>query len=402
MNVIKFNGADIKEALGKLRAKLGSDAVILSNRTVGGRVELLGIQHEGLEALTSEVAFSSALTRGRIEQDEGWDSRGHSDQMLAQMMSKIDAIRDTFGTKLSEMAWDSAVKRDPAKADVMRGLLAAGFTASMARFLADKQPDGTVHADPFAWVKGTLARNLTCISDEKDMLANGGIFALVGPTGVGKTTTTAKLAARCVMAHGAANLVLITTDTFRIGAVDQLRIFGKMMGVLVLAVKDDADLRIALGEMKNKRTILIDTVGVGQRDAMVAEQIAMLSGPGAEVKRLLCLSATAGSDNLNEVIKNYSGYGLTGCIMTKMDEAATIGGVLDVLIRNKLPLCYVANGQRVPEDLCVKTSAELVAAAFELKETATAYHVKREETGSLAGHVPDSHTQALAEVVKIG
>jgi len=193
------------------------------------------------------------------------------------------------------------------------------------------------------------------------------VFALVGPTGVGKTTSTAKLAARCVMRHGPEKLALITTDAYRIGAHEQLRIYGKILGVMVHSVKEEADLRIALKELKNKHTVLIDTVGVSQRDRMVTEQVAMLTGAGADVKRLLCLNATATQETLNEVVRAYQGSGLAGCIMTKLDEAASIGSVLDVVVRQKLKLLYVSNGQRVPEDLHLADRGYLIDRAFKLK-----------------------------------
>jgi Mrp family chromosome partitioning ATPase len=208
-------------------------------------------------------------------------------------------------------------------------------------------------------------RNLSTMRPTKmPSSTKGGVFALVGPTGVGKTTSTAKLAARCVMRHGPEKLALITTDAYRIGGHEQLRIYGKILGVMVHSVKDEADLRIALKELKNKHTVLIDTVGVSQRDQMVAEQVAMLSGAGTDVKRLLCLNATATGETLNEVVRAYQGSGLAGCIMTKLDEAATIGNVLDVVIRQKLNLFYIANGQRVPEDLHLADPQLLIDRAF--------------------------------------
>jgi flagellar biosynthesis protein FlhF len=136
---------------------------------------------------------------------------------------------------------------------------------------------------------------------------------------------------------------------------------------MVHSVKDESDLRIALDELKNKHTVLIDTVGVSQRDHMVTEQVAMLQGAGSRVKRLLCLNATSTGETLNEVVRAYQGSGLAGCVMTKLDEAATIGNVLDVVIRQKLNLFYVANGQRVPEDLHVANKQYLVDRAFKLK-----------------------------------
>ena len=283
---------------------------------------------------------------------------------MSGMMSEIRAMRGLMETQLAELSWNATAQREPQKAAVLREMLAAGFSATLARYLIEKMPATKDAAEALRWIKTVLARNLTTIANEDDLLSRGGVFALVGPTGVGKTTTTAKLAARCVMRHGPDKLALITTDAYRIGGHEQLRIYGKILGVMVHSVKDEADLRIALKELKNKHTVLIDTIGMSQRDQMVAEQVAMLSESGADVKRLLCLNATSTNETLNEVVRAYQGSGLAGCIMTKLDEAASIGNVLDVVIRQKLNLHYISNGQRVPEDLHLADRAMLIDRAF--------------------------------------
>jgi flagellar biosynthesis protein FlhF len=288
------------------------------------------------------------------------------------MMNEIRAMRGMMETQLSELSWGSTQQREPQKAAVLREMLAAGFSASLSRYLIDKLPAGKDAAESLRWVKTVLARNITTMADEDAILDRGGVFALVGPTGVGKTTTTAKLAARCVMRHGPEKLALITTDAYRIGGHEQLRIYGKILGVMVHSVKDEADLRIALKELRNKHTVLIDTIGMSQRDQMVTEQVAMLTDSGADVKRLLCLNATSTNETLNEVVRAYQGTGLAGCIMTKLDEAASIGNVLDVLVRQKLSLYYISNGQRVPEDLHLADRAMLVDRAFRTKRDAAA------------------------------
>lgn len=283
---------------------------------------------------------------------------------MSGMMNEIRAMRGLMETQLAELSWNATAQREPQKAAVLREMLAAGFSATLARYLLEKMPATKDALDAMRWVKTVLARNLTTIGSEDALLEQGGVYALVGPTGVGKTTTTAKLAARCVMRHGPDKLALITTDAYRIGGHEQLRIYGKILGVMVHSVKDEADLRIALKELRNKHTVLIDTIGMSQRDHMVAEQVAMLSGSGADVKRLLCLNSTSTNETLNEVVRAYQGSGLHGAIMTKMDEAASIGGVLDIVIRQKLNLHYISNGQRVPEDLHVADRNLLVDRAF--------------------------------------
>lgn len=425
MNVRKFSANTSREALRQVREALGPDAVILSNRMVDGMTEILALAPEDMASLAepmaekparSEATLTALGARRATEQrpmsgdsvfgagrpvggDQaselaealaanrgGTQQKVETDGELNKLMSELRSMRGMLEAQLAEIAWGSEQKREPVKAAVMRELLSAGFSASLARYLTQNLPSGDKSGNGMNWIKSVLARNLSVVTNEDEMLEKGGVYALVGPTGVGKTTTTAKLAARCVMRHGAGKLALITTDGYRIGGYEQLRIYGKILGVMVHSVKDETDLRIALDELKNKHTVLIDTVGMGQRDSMVADQIAMLSGTGCKVKRLLCLSATSTGETLNEVVRSYQGEGLAGCIMTKLDEAATVGNVLDVIIRQKLSLYYVANGQRVPEDLHVPNAHYLVDRAFKLKREVAPFQFKEEELPLVIGN----------------
>jgi flagellar biosynthesis protein FlhF len=328
------------------------------------------------------------------------DALHHARQVIAareaeaaqmnQVVSEIRSMRGMLESQLAEISWSGNQQREPVRAEVMRELLGAGFSPSLSRYLAEKMPTGLNQARAMSWIKNILARNLNIAGEDDDIFDNGGVFALVGPTGVGKTTTTAKLAARCVMRHGTSKLALITTDGYRIGGFEQLRIYGKILGVMVHSVKDDADLRIALEELKHKHTVLIDTVGVSQRDNMVAEQVAMLAGAGTPVKRLLCMSATSTGETLSEVVRAYQGGGLDGCILTKLDEAATTGSVLDVAIRQKLRLYFVANGQRVPEDLYSANAQYLIDRAFRLKKQSATYALRDDELSLVVGNAARS------------
>ncbi|MBY0574216.1 MAG: flagellar biosynthesis protein FlhF [Undibacterium sp.] len=434
MNVKKFTAPSSREALRKVREALGEDAVILSNRSVNGLVEILAMDDSSLGAMAEKSAQSTQVAKSSSVMME---QKAHSDEPqftpsgvggiasnsrqfglsqhvpqpeteitsiatvgqaeLAQMMNEIRSMRGMLENKISEISWLNTQQRSPHKAEILKEMLATGFSASLSRFLIEKLPEGDSQVQGLAWIKAILSKNLCTISNESELLEKGGVYALVGPTGVGKTTTTAKLAARCVMRHGPSKLALITTDGYRIGGYEQLRIYGKILGVMVHSVKDESDLRIALAELKNKHTVLIDTVGVSQRDKMVAEQVAMLSGAGTEVKRLLCLNATSTGETLSEVVRAYQGKDLTGCILTKLDEAATIGGALDVAIRQKLNIYYVASGQRVPEDLHVVNKQYLVDRAFKLKRETLAYKYQNEELPLLMANLsPMSLEKATA------
>jgi flagellar biosynthesis protein FlhF len=308
-------------------------------------------------------------------------------EQFSMMLNEMRGMRSSVQTQLTTMTWNNHLQNNPVKAKILSTLLAANFSASLSRQLAEKLPNSLDMARASAWIKGALARNLDTIKDESELLDQGGVFALVGPTGVGKTTTTAKLAARYVMKHGTQNLGLITTDGYRIGGHEQLRIYGKILGVMVYAVKDEADLKIALNELKNKHTILIDTVGVSQRDRMVTEQIAMLSNMNVKIKKLLCLNATCTGETLTDVIRAYKGRALDGCIITKLDEAATVGNTLDVIIREKLKLYYTTHGQRVPEDIKMANKVELISKAMTLNSTSWPFQYLEEELPFVVANV---------------
>jgi flagellar biosynthesis protein FlhF len=470
MNVRKFSAQTSREALRMVRDALGADAVILSNRSVNGSVEILALASADMASLAEPAVEKEVLPQPLVAALAGKRAApaparpqaqapaqpaaaptrvasAHSvferlrpapaavpapaaapapeplapavpvavaapaavpqppasttidthKAEMRQMMEEIRSMRGMLEAQLAEISWGAQHRREPMKATVMREMLAAGFSASLARYLTEKLPEQG--GDAMGWIKSVLVRNLSAAPDENAILDNGGVFALVGPTGVGKTTTTAKLAARCVMRHGAGKLALITTDGYRIGGFEQLRIYGKILGVMVHSVKDEADLRIALAELKNKHTVLIDTAGASQRDQMVAEQVAMLSGADTPVKRILCMSATSTGETLNEVVRAYKGDGLAGAIITKLDEAATIGAVLDVIIRQKLQLQYIANGQRVPEDLHLARPNFLVDRAFKMKREAAPFQYQDDELPLVIGNTARMmNDQSLREV----
>jgi flagellar biosynthesis protein FlhF len=414
MNIRRFFGKSSREALTMVRKELGDDAVILSNRAVPGGNEIMAFSEHEMNAMVNDdqavhafnydqakhhdepTALLSLLNKDAREEYQSSDAKKIDSQLKSSsthaninnthqhtnannaatskqmvfMLNEMRNMRNVIESQLATIAWSNVQQRDPIKSEILSALLGAGFSPALSRYLAEKLPENFDSKKANAWVKYILGKNLNTIENETEVLDQGGVFALIGPTGVGKTTTTAKLAARYVMKHGTQNLGLITTDAYRVGGHEQLRIYGKILGVMVYAVKDETDLAIALNELKNKHTILIDTVGVSQRDRMVTEQIALLSSSKTPIKKLLCLNATNTGETLTDVIQAYKGKGLDGCIITKLDEAATIGNTLDVIIREKLKLYYTANGQRVPEDINLANKIELIHLALNLKSPA--------------------------------
>jgi flagellar biosynthesis protein FlhF len=377
MNARKFIAVNSREAFKLVRAELGDDAVILSNRKVPegveivamGSVELSKLSETRVEepkpiaakpvhapsvalkqqALNQAAALGAkvldATTKREVEIVKKVEVLHPSGHEQSGILSEIKVMHNKLQEQISRISWNEMQERDPKRIKLMRDMINVGFSPVLSRKLLDKMP---ANGDE-AWVRTTLGHNLRVATAQDDIVARGGVYALVGPTGVGKTTTAAKLAARAVVRYGADKVALITTDSYRIGAFEQLKIYGKILGVTVHAVRDTEDLKLTLSGLKHKHLVLIDTMGVGQRDARVSAQAEMFNAAG--VQRLLLLNATSSGETLDDVVCNYRGAGVIGCIPTKLDEAVTLGTVLDVVVRHKLTMHYITSGQRVPEDM---------------------------------------------------
>jgi flagellar biosynthesis protein FlhF len=296
----------------------------------------------------------------------------------AQLIEEMRNIRQLLERQLSGFAWGEVARESPVRALLLGEMLTAGFSGALARRLTREMPEDLRPDEGRKWLSAAVNRRLRTLPAEADLIDRGGVYALVGPTGSGKTTTTAKLAARCVVRHGAAKLALLTTDGYRIGAHEQLRIYGRILGVPVFVVRDAEDLRRTLADLRNKHMVLIDTVGMSQRDRMVADQVAMLTRSG-EVNRLLLLNAGSRGDTLDDVVRAYGGDDLSGVILTKIDEAVALAPALDCVVRHGLSLSYLANGQRVPEDLHLPNRNYLLHRAFKVGAGETAHSLRDDE-----------------------
>lgn len=363
-----------REALRLIREKLGPDAIILSNRATPAGVEIVAIAEDAAAQIAASdlpVALPVAAPKmSNIATPQ--PAEAARPQAADSVLSELHSMRGMIEEQLSGLVWNEKQRRDPVRSHLLRALLGAGFSARLAKAMLDHLPTGQSYTTGMAWVKSELARNLPMLENEDALMDGGGVYALMGPTGVGKTTTTAKLAARCVMRFGPEKLALVTTDSYRIGAYEQLRIYGQILGVSVHAVKDAVDLQLVLNDLRDKHMVLIDTVGMSQRDRTVSDQIAMLCGAGRPVKRLLLLNASSHGDTLNEVVHAYrygihgaGGNDLAGCIFTKLDEATHPGALLDTVIRHRLPVHYVSSGQKVPENLMLADRRSLVDSVFQ-------------------------------------
>ncbi|MFC3149264.1 flagellar biosynthesis protein FlhF [Piscinibacterium candidicorallinum] len=269
-----------------------------------------------------------------------------SEPMLA---GELRAMRSLIQEQLSLMTLMDGARRQPAQGKAMRLLAGAGFSPMLTREIAQRVPQHVDESQVESWLLDLLARNLKC--DEADPLgafAEGGIFALVGPTGVGKTTTAAKIAAQFAMRHGAHEVGLITVDTYRMAAHEHLRGFGRLIGVPVYAAADATALADLLSLLSSKKLVIVDTVGVGQRDERVKDLLGMLAHP--RMQRVTVLNASAQPETLDDVVRAYGTASHRGVILSKIDESVKLGPTLDVCLRHKLSIAGLTNGQRVPED----------------------------------------------------
>jgi flagellar biosynthesis protein FlhF len=271
------------------------------------------------------------------------------------LVNELSAMKEMIEERFSTLAWLGQTKQSPIRANLTLKLIRSGYSPALARAVLSMMPDDASPAEAMQWLLGILTRNIKTDAGGAALKDEGGVFALVGTTGVGKTTTAAKLAALCARTHGAGSVGLITLDSYRIGAHEQLRAYGRMLGVVAHMAHDRAALQDLLGLLSNRKMVIIDTTGVAPRDPRKRDILDVLDLP--QIKRLLVLNAASHGDTQDEAVAN---FGAKQAVLTKIDEAVKIGPALDAVIRNHLVLRGVSSGQRVPEDWERADSAQLV------------------------------------------
>jgi len=400
MTIRRFRAASHKDAMRKVRDALGDDAVIVSSRKTSQGAEIFAIGEAELALLhETEDAPTSPDFSG----------------LAQQLLSDVQDMRAMLHQQQGEKVPDDNRKR------LYRQLRAGGYSDPLSRQLVAMLPSQLNHSnktypEALKWLQQQLVARVSHQSNMQandwELLQHQGVMALVGPTGVGKTTTTAKLAANYVMQHGNDSLLLVTTDSYRIGAQQQLAIYAELLDVEMHALADGDTLDALAQKMQGKRLVLVDTVGMSQRDQRLAQKIAALnSEQHAHTTRIvLLLNAAAQQETLDEVARIYqriageSELTISDAILTKLDETARLGGVLDTVIRHKLTVQAVSSGQRVPEDIQVPDIEQLVAdsLAAEVSDSMLAASEWEQSSEKLEpshvfthGHLIQSSMQAL-------
>ncbi|EIK53957.1 flagellar biosynthesis regulator FlhF [Stutzerimonas stutzeri TS44] len=398
MQVKRFFAADMRIAMKMVRDELGADAVIIGNRRVAGGVELTAVLDYPMQAapqankpnpvleaelrktqarIASAHAELSAPSRVKAGQDrqlldeqpatapQPAASAPVDTRAFESMCTELQGLRELIEVQLGSIAWGQEQSRRPQQAGLWRRLQRLGLPAELSRSLLEKV--ATIADQRQAW-RMLLAHLAQAIKVSKhEPLEEGGVIALVGPAGVGKTTTLAKLAARYVLKYGAQNIALASMDNYRIGAQEQLKTLGRILDVPVLQIDPSQPLSKTLAPLARKRIILIDTAGLPASDPTLRMQLEALSERGVKSKNYLVLAATSQSQVLKAAWHNYRRCGLAGCILTKLDEAGSLGDVLGLTISQHLPIAYLADGPRIPDDLHLPRSHQLVSRAVSLQ-----------------------------------
>ncbi|MGZ5050360.1 MAG: flagellar biosynthesis protein FlhF [Methylobacter sp.] len=288
------------------------------------------------------------------------------DNLLLEMSKELKSLRSAMDSKLSNASLAAMTQTNPVRADLLQRLAGMSISKKLSVKIANRLNNHTDAELAFNQAKELLARVLPVADD--DLLRNGGIAALVGPTGVGKTTTIAKLAAKFILKHGPKQVALITTDNYRIGAHEQLNTYGRILDIPVRVASSAAELNNLINGFSDKRLILIDTAGMSQRGMKLVEQINTLQQSGQPIRSYLVMSAATEYKAMNEIIKAFQVFEPQASILTKLDEAATIGSAVSAIIENNLSVSFIADGQQVPEDMhnaCARTLIEQCVAELD-------------------------------------
>ena len=300
---------------------------------------------------------------------------------LLNMRREVETLRSLLQDQVASLAWSDRLRREPHRAHALRALSGMGIAPDIARALAEQIPPGTEPKAVAGMAAALLCQKLPTVDD--GVLTDGGVFALVGPTGVGKTTTIAKLAARWALRHGPRAVALVSLDHHRIGARDQLLTFARILGVPMHVATDRRELAAVLGRLEDRKLVLVDTAGMSPRDPRLPELFQSLEIPERPVRTMLAIAANAEHASLERIVNAYATVRPESLVLTKLDEAASLGAAFSVAIRHALPFAWLADGQRVPADLSaappkrlwlVKHAQRLLSGAGDVDESYLAGH----------------------------
>jgi flagellar biosynthesis protein FlhF len=377
MQMRRYIASDMRQALRQIREQLGSEAVIISSRRVADNVEVVAaVDREISEAVAAQPAPVQPAAAPRenapapAKPAKPAESARESvppvarDGAVDDMNAELRQLRHMLETQVATLAWNDLTRRAPLQAQILKSLTEIGLSRELAAEIVSELPPHLELEQAQDRAHALVARRI-CVAEER-WIDKGGSVALVGPTGAGKTTVIAKLAAHWVMRYGARDLALISCDAVRLGAPEQMHQLGRLLGVPAYAVATSGELTEILATVKGKRCVLIDTAGTNPRDPQLEAKLSALlaAAPGVETSLVLAASSQAGV--LDEALQRFAPARPASCVLTKLDEAASLGGVMSLLIRTRLAVAYLSEGQRIPEDLVPGRAPALVVRALAL------------------------------------
>ncbi|MDY0250595.1 MAG: flagellar biosynthesis protein FlhF [Pseudomonas sp.] len=409
MQVKRYFAADMRQAMNRVREELGADAAIISTRRVAGGVELTAAldyqaptsvarPNPALEAELRKTQAQILHAQACLQIPDEDERNGKDRQLLEQVMqrvapqstvqssyqqaqadaavnqhefaamrSELNGLRELLEMQLGNMAWGQMRTQQPVQASLWKRFQKMGLSADiiqpvLQRVAAEKDQHK-------AWRMALAYLTHAIRIPNVEPMQEPGVIALVGPAGMGKTTTLAKLAARYVLEHGAQHIALVSMDSYRIGAQEQLKTLGRILNIPVSYVGDGQTLASVLQPLAHKRMVLIDTAGLPASDPALAFQLDSLAARGVQSKNYLVMASTSQGQVLKAAYHAYKRCGLAGCIITKLDEAINMGEALSMAIGHNLPVAYTTDGPKIPDDLQVPRSHQLISRAVRLQSS---------------------------------
>jgi flagellar biosynthesis protein FlhF len=388
----------MRQALARIRAEQGPDAVILSTqRTADGVVvcaavdfdfseppggppvaadesavqplprvvdDVVALQHRPDPAASGATVAARPRSGSAADDDGDVDDDGARGARDDSVREEIRSLRRLLESQVAALAWNDFTRRQPLKARVLEELTNVGLSRELSLQVVAELPDSLDAEQASRLPLAHLTRRVPATTSVT--LEHGGVLALVGPNGVGKTTTLAKFATRWVLERGSREIALVSTDRDRFGAQEQLQALGRVLGVPALVVDGVEALGATLERLRDRRLVLVDTPGIAPRSDRLDLELGPLTELRAGLEVALVLSASAQAGALEEAVLRFGTLRPHQCVLTKVDEATSLGGALSALIRANLPLSWLCVGPRVPEDVEAARAAQIVARAVKL------------------------------------
>lgn len=414
MKIRRFYGKDMREALKQVKDELGGDAVIMSNKKHADGIEIVAAYDkepdaqlvpskvqpkiqtsqikktptlseiigdtgpDSLKALLEKQSQTSSAvqitdvkhepdTQSQVYSNNSSTSQQSNQQQTAikEMRQELSSLRHILQFQVSGLIEQEKNRKHPLHGYLLQRLQQMGISEALAEEVVSYAPEEADERQSWLFLLKLLANRLHTKHD--DILSQPGVVALMGPTGTGKTTTIAKLAAQAAQKFGVDQVAIITMDNYRIGAYEQIATYGKIIGCSVKKAQNSNELSDLLYQFRNKRLVLVDTAGFSQKDARLIKQLdTMKQNSCTNIRNYLVMQANCQYRVMQQTVNEYRQISLQGCILTKLDECYSLGEVISVAIENKLQICYLADGQRVPEDLQAASTKYLITSAAKL------------------------------------